>query len=165
VSAAPAPKQQWITDELRYVLRRLRLPGVRVLTATAVRLNNGDGLIPDIVVTTADLLAFPRGLPVDVVHTVIEVVSPSNALVDRAYKREMYAEAGIPCYWRVEIEPWRGHEGPYPVVVVRMRDEAGWRTVEAPAGTATVLPLGVGRGPDGKAAVIDVELDPAVLLP
>ena len=165
VSAAPAPKHQYACDELRHLLRAVRPPGVHVLTGTAVRLNNGDGPIPDVVVTTADLLASPRGLSVDEVHTVIEVVSPSNALVDRAFKREIYADAGVPCYWRVEIDPWRGHGGPYPVIVVRVREGDDWRTVEAAAGAAASLPIAVGRAADGKVAVVDIELDPAVLLP
>jgi Uma2 family endonuclease len=165
VSAAPAPKHQWIADELRYVLRGLHLPGVRALTGTAVRLPNGDGPIPDIVVTTADVIASSRGLPANEVHTVIEVVSPSNAMVDRAYKREVYAEAGIPCYWRVEVDPWRGHGGPFPLIVARLRETGDWLTVEAPAGVETKLPLAVGRADDGTATAVHVEIDPAVLLP
>ena len=34
----------------------------------------------------------------------VEVVSPSTASIDRAVKPVMYAEAGIPGYWRVELQ-------------------------------------------------------------
>jgi Uma2 family endonuclease len=165
VSAAPAPKHQYIADALCRELWRIRPAGVQVVTATAVRLRNGDGPIPDVVVTTADLWSSSRGLPVDEVHTVIEVVSPSNALIDRAYKREMYAETGIPCYWRVEIDPWRGHDGPYPLIVARLRGDSDWVTVEAAAGSETKLPLAVGRVEDGTIVVVEVALDPMTLLP
>jgi len=100
-------------------------------------------------------------LPCDVVHTVVEVVSPSNALIDRAYKRELYAEAGIPCHWRVELNPWRAYQGPLPLIVVRLRDGDGWRTIEAAAGATAALPLAVGRSDQD---TIDVRLDPAVLV-
>jgi len=92
-------------------------------------------------------------------------VAHGGAVYQAAYKREMYAEVGIPCYWRVEIDPWRGHDDPYPLIVARLRDGDGWRTVEAPAGEVTSLPLGVGRGVDGELAVVEVKLDPSVLLP
>lgn len=36
---------------------------------------------------------------------VVEVVSPSTKTQDRVTKPVQYAEAGIPCYWRVETKP------------------------------------------------------------
>ena len=41
----------------------------------------------------------------------VEVVSPSTVSIDRAVKPVMYAEAGIPVYWRVEL-----HDTPKIVV-------------------------------------------------
>jgi Uma2 family endonuclease len=35
---------------------------------------------------------------------VVEVVSPSTTAIDRAVKPAMYADAGIPVYWRVELQ-------------------------------------------------------------
>jgi hypothetical protein len=37
------------------------------------------------------------------VTAVVEIVSPSTVSIDRAVKPAMYAEAGIPVYWRVEL--------------------------------------------------------------
>jgi Uma2 family endonuclease len=138
--------------------------GVRAITAAAMRMPGGDGVVPDIVVTTADLKASLGALEVDDVHTIVEVVSPSNALVDRADKRELYAEAGIPCHWRVELEPWRGYSGPLPLVVVRLRAADGWHTTEAAAGAVAQLPLAVGRANALEAHTIVVKFDPAALV-
>jgi hypothetical protein len=42
-------------------------------------------------------------VPSDAVLAVVEIVSPSTVSIDRAVKPAMYAEAGIPVYWRVEL--------------------------------------------------------------
>jgi Uma2 family endonuclease len=95
------------------------------------------------------------------VHTVIEVVSPSNASDDRFKKPGLYAAAGIPCHWRVELQPWREHLGPVPAIVVRLLgDDGEWHTTVHPAGTAELLPLAIGRGSN----LLAVEHDPAVLV-
>jgi Uma2 family endonuclease len=51
---------------------------------------------------------------------VVEVVSPSNPTDDRGKNTGLYASAGIPCYWRVELSAWREHLGPMPAIVVRV---------------------------------------------
>jgi Uma2 family endonuclease len=38
------------------------------------------------------------------VLAVVEIVSPSAQAIDRAIKPGMYAAAGIPTYWRVELD-------------------------------------------------------------
>jgi len=43
-------------------------------------------------------------IPAEAVLAVVEVVSPSTVSIDRAIKPAMYAEAGIPIYWRVELQ-------------------------------------------------------------
>ncbi len=50
-------------------------------------------------------------LPCEAVVAVVEIVSPSTVSMDRAIKPLMYAEAGIPVYWRVELQ------GPAKIVV------------------------------------------------
>jgi len=39
------------------------------------------------------------------VRLVVEIVSPGSRATDRAIKPELYAEAGIPAYWRLELTP------------------------------------------------------------
>ncbi len=160
VSPAPAPIHQVVADALgRALWPAVRPHGATAVTGVAVRVSEEDGPIPDLTVTTADLLRFTGALPSEAVHTVVEVVSPSTRLIDRAYKRDLYAEAGIPCYWRVEPKRIRGYDGPVPLIVVRLCHGDGWRTVEAAAGQVAALPLAV--GPDTR---ITVEFDPAVLV-
>jgi Uma2 family endonuclease len=165
VSPWPTPLHQLVAQELKHVFRTAVPEGVWVLNDVAVQLPDGDGPVPDVVVSSVHPAVCRLWFPVDHVHTVVEVVSPSNAKTDRLYKPALYAEAGIPCYWRVELERWRGYKGELPLVVVRVRDSDGWRTVEAAAGDVTELPLAVGRaGRDTPAPTVQVNLDPLDLL-
>ncbi|MHB8339839.1 MAG: Uma2 family endonuclease [Mycobacteriales bacterium] len=87
--------------------------------------------MPDVVVADAD--AVYRGLrhlaPADVL-VVVEVVFGSSGPADRRWKPEAYAEAGVGCYWRVELA---GPPGPEVMVyglqpggyVMRARGSAG----------------------------------------
>ena len=157
----PTPEHNYGLAQLLRRFADLVPPGFEVLPDTAVRLPNGDGPIPDLLVTSAAKLAdHPKGLPADLVHTVVEVVSPSNAFMDRRTKTELYAEAGIPCYWRVEQRPWKEHAGPCPAIVVRLRDDDGrWQQRIAAAGTESGLPVVI----DADGTVVSVKLDPAAL--
>jgi Uma2 family endonuclease len=158
VSPAAGYDQQLAADALGRLLWPLIRPrGLRATTNIAVRLANDDGPIPDLTVT--DTPPARGAVLAEHVYTVVEVVSPSSMLMDRATKRELYAEAGIPCYWRVELHPWRAYQGPLPLIVVRLRDGDGWQTIEAAAGTIAELPLAV-----GPTETILVKLDPADLV-
>ncbi|TMM36588.1 MAG: Uma2 family endonuclease [Actinobacteria bacterium] len=113
VSPPPTTAHNSIYAELFRVFLSTLPKEVRILTNNAIRLPNGDGPIPDLLVCTAARpAAYPKGLPAAHVHTVVEVVSPSNARTDRVTKTRVYAEAGIPCYWRIEQRPWKEHLGP-----------------------------------------------------
>jgi Uma2 family endonuclease len=162
VSPAPAPVHNGAIERLlRLFISQLPV-APRLLSNTAVRLPKGDGPVPDLLVTSAeDLAEHPRGLPAALTHTVVEVVSPSNAVTDRLTKAELYAEAGIPCYWRVEQRPWKEHFGPVPAIVVRLRGENDeWQQTIAPAGLVSELPVVV----DGAGTIVTVKIDPADLV-
>jgi Uma2 family endonuclease len=77
-----------------------------VLEAVNVILPGGKLLVPDIVVVAAEAAdrATAR-LAHDAVMAVVEIVSPSTQAIDRAIKPGVYAAAGIPTYWRVELDP------------------------------------------------------------
>ena len=60
---------------------------------------------PDVVVLPADL-AYRTGGPLKPAEVLlaVEVVSPSSRRLDRLLKPAVLAEAGVPAYWRVELE-------------------------------------------------------------
>lgn len=66
-----------------------------------------DGLVPDVAVLRA-VRQSPRrqiGVAASDIALVVEIVSPTSRRRDRLLKPEVYAEAGIPAFWRVELEP------------------------------------------------------------
>lgn len=158
---APSPTfaHNLAADRIRGILMPQLPNDVDAVTAVAVRMPNGDGPIPDLVITTADP-AEPKGLPIKAVHTVVEVVSPSSTKTDRQFKTELYGSAGIPCYWRVELRGWKDHLGPVPAVVVRFFDRRLTTEHLFAAGEEHEIPLVIGPGMQ----VITVLFDPAVLV-
>lgn len=137
--------------------------GAQVRGGVVVRLPDGDGPVPDLVVSpTVSRPDVPMIAAVDV-YTAVEVVSADGRFIDRVWKREAYARSGIGCYWRVELDAWPGYRGPLPVVVVRLREGAGWREILAPAGSLHALPVACARGAGGPGGTVPVRLDPASL--
>ncbi|MFC8720823.1 Uma2 family endonuclease [Kitasatospora sp. NPDC057198] len=66
-----------------------------------------DGLlIPDLVVADAAAAAEAGAtLHADDVVVAIEIASPSTRVIDRRTKPGLYAAAGIPHYWRLDLDP------------------------------------------------------------
>jgi Uma2 family endonuclease len=78
-------------------------PQLSVTQAVEVRVNKRRSLIPDVLVTTYDAAA--RGSSKFAPHEValvVEIVSPGSQTLDRFAKPALYAEAGIPYFWRIE---------------------------------------------------------------
>jgi Uma2 family endonuclease len=160
VSSAAQPRHNLAADRLRTLVAAALPPDAEVIRNSAVRLPNGDGPTPDLLITTADPEETLRGIPAALVHTVVEVVSPPSTTASRVTKKWLYTAAGIPCYWRVELRPWWEHLCPVPAIVVRMLGEDGdWRTTLHPAGEPAALPLMIGRR-----NLLTIELDPATLV-
>ncbi len=161
VTPPATPEHNRAADRLGRLIDPLLTHDAEVITASAVRMPDGDGLVPDLMVTTADLEEFPRGVPAELVHSVIEVVSPSNSSDDRVKKSRLYAKARIPCYWRLELRAWKEHFGPVPAVVVSLLgDDGEWESNIYEAGRSHKLPLVI----DINRTMIHVEMDPAVLM-
>lgn len=104
------------------MLRSLAPRSLRVVREMTVVLDRHNRPEPDVSVLRADAMgeavqetAYQR----EDVHLAIEVVSPESAVRDRKRKPLLYAEAGIPHFWRVE----QG-EGRRPVVYVYELDPA-----------------------------------------
>jgi len=61
--------------------------------------------VPDLVVVYRDAAFHDNGYDPGGVLLAVEVVSPSSVTLDRITKPAVYAEQGIPFYWRIEAEP------------------------------------------------------------
>lgn len=103
VNGAPASKHQRAGDRLARLLDdAVAAKGMEAITAVGVRVSEGIGYIPDVVVTTE----FVDTVSVEVskVALVVEIVSPSTEKSDRLEKPAAFAAAGLPAYWRVELD-------------------------------------------------------------
>jgi Uma2 family endonuclease len=93
------------TSLLEFVLRQLVPPDLRVRREMTITLGPRQRLEPDVLVVRAegDKGGFGQTTyrPADVV-LVVEVVSPDSEVRDRERKPQLYAQAGIPHFWRVE---------------------------------------------------------------
>ncbi len=79
---------------------------VEVLEAVNVEIPGERLTTPDIAVVDGRVAdTDPVRYPSSAVRLVVEIVSPGSRPTDRAIKPELYAEAGIPAYWRLELQP------------------------------------------------------------
>ena len=150
VNPPPAVPHQSVSLRLAGALQAAATPQFLVVEAVGVRLPDATVFVPDVLVVSRDVgLANRSGiLDPGAVALVVEIVSPGSRTADRITKPALYARAGIPWFWRVELE-----DGP---AVFAYRLEEG-RYV--PAGSA---------GPAERLAVTEpfaVSLNPADLLP
>lgn len=106
VTPPPSPKHQLVSGRLAVFLRDSAPAGSDVVEAVGIRLGTGRVLVPDVVVAASSALLEdkPTIAPGDV-SLVVEVVSPSNASMDRVFKPQLYAAAGIRWMWRAELGP------------------------------------------------------------
>jgi Uma2 family endonuclease len=130
VSPAPPMRHQIAGDRLADALLAAAPDGVEVVTATAVDISatspalGPQAPVPDIVVAGPPVWDRPGPyvLPPDVL-LLVEVESPRTSR-DRILKPALYAAAGIPAYWRVELDGPRT-----PAVVVHALDDGVYREV------------------------------------
>jgi Uma2 family endonuclease len=81
-------------------------PEYDVTQAVEIRISSRRSLTPDVLVVTAEAARRnPSHFQPDEVVLAIEIVSPGSKIMDRITKPAMFAEAGIPLYWRIETEP------------------------------------------------------------
>ena len=82
-----------------------RLPGEwRVVVEPGVHFDRRNYRQPDVVVYDAAALARDRIEPPDV-RLAVEIMSPGSVSTDRVAKPAQYAAAGIPHFWRLELDP------------------------------------------------------------
>ncbi|MFE3546061.1 Uma2 family endonuclease [Nocardia sp. NPDC059177] len=107
VNVAPKPMHQWLIKRLTQVLDAA-VPVDRVVLDGVGTLIGDDEPIPDLMVVTGAIDWQGRGIPAGQVELAVEVVSKSTTLQDRLVKPVLYAQAGIPTYWRFEINSFKG---------------------------------------------------------
>lgn len=109
VSPLAVVSHQRVTRNTARALERAAPRGFEVFEGLNVRTVPGTILIPDVVVLSIEGL---DGKVVDPEHValVAEVTSPSNSWFDRRVKRELYADAGIATYLRIDL-----HRGVDPI--------------------------------------------------
>ncbi|MEU3455721.1 Uma2 family endonuclease [Micromonospora sp. NPDC006766] len=96
-----------LADDIRMAMRQVAPDGWRVIREIGVRVPAGN-LIPDITVLKPSAPQDGMWAEPGDIALVVEVESPNSRRHDRFTKPGLYAEAGIPFYWRVE----RGDFGP-----------------------------------------------------
>jgi Uma2 family endonuclease len=129
VSPRPRLLHQEVSTELTVQLRAACPPELRVIPEPAVMLDQLTEFDPDIVVVHQDhiddtKLAEPPLL-------IVEVRSPSTALIDLNRKKAAYQEFGVPSYWIVN--PDRDN----PELIVFELGEKGYEQVARVAGGAS----------------------------
>jgi Uma2 family endonuclease len=108
MSPAPSWDHQIVSSELHGQIKAaLSRSGAPFISAEAVNVTGESRLfIPDIAIV--DRAAVQRGtlaVPLEAVLLLVEIVSPFNRSTDRILKPALYAQAKVPAYWRVELEP------------------------------------------------------------
>jgi Uma2 family endonuclease len=125
VSPSPTSLHQLVSARLSRALEDETPPEFEVLATPGVQIRLSY-LEPDIAVVPAEAAAANlKNFRPEHLRLVVEIVSPSNAGFDRREKPLRYAEAGIPHFWRVELD---GDRSPY--VVRHGLDESGTKYVE-----------------------------------
>ncbi|HET9188893.1 MAG TPA: Uma2 family endonuclease [Acidothermaceae bacterium] len=122
---------------------------VEVLEAMNVEIPGERLTIPDIAVVDANASdANTTRFQPSQVLLAVEIVSPSSKAADRAIKPDLYAEAAIPAYWRLELDPEPRLFG------FELRGDRYHQVTDVPAGERRAITAGG----------ISVELDPGELI-
>lgn len=107
VSPSAGYGHQRLSFQLCYALGVAAPAGLEVLEAINVRIAPSRILIPDLAVVNTPGVDRTVAEPAEVA-LIVEITSPGNAVIDRAIKPQLYAQAGIPYYLRIEL----GEAGP-----------------------------------------------------
>ncbi len=120
VSPSPSNLHQMLATRLAAALEAVAPEPFAVAVAVEVRFGRQLTRIPDLMVVRSDEPGRHWFAPAEVVAA-IEVESPGNHVEDRTTKPALYAQFGIPHYWRLEPAPLRvttyrrGHGDAYVV--------------------------------------------------
>jgi Uma2 family endonuclease len=105
VSPSPTNDHQTIAMLLAAALHRQCPPTFAMTEGVEVQLSPRRSFIPDVLVVTYEAAARrPRRFAPREVVLAVEIVSPTSESMDRFMKPALFAQAGVPCYWRIESE-------------------------------------------------------------
>jgi Uma2 family endonuclease len=108
IAPAPdGPHQDAVLHIAHYLLMHIEFAGLGKVRVAPfdVQLSPKDVFQPDVfVVLNAHLGRMQKKKMIGAPDLVVEVASPSTALLDRVSKYERYAEAGVQEYWIVNVE-------------------------------------------------------------
>ena len=101
VTPGPNTRHQQVASRLFRVLVEHLLPSQEILIEAELHISDDTVKRPDVQVVDQRLIGGQRimGTPA----LVVEIASASTAVLDRTEKRVVYAEAGIPAYWLVDL--------------------------------------------------------------
>jgi Uma2 family endonuclease len=105
VSPRPTTVHQFVAMRLAVALDKACPEGLSVLAEPAVQLDPLTELDPDLVVVHLDDVGDAKFTAPPLL--VVEVRSPSTALIDLSRKKAAYQRFGVPSYWIVNPEPAR----------------------------------------------------------
>jgi Uma2 family endonuclease len=106
VSPSPTTNHQVIVNRLMTALDVVCPAHLYVTQGVEIRINLRRSLTPDVLVVRAEAVrGNPSHFPPDQVLLAVEIVSPGSKKMDRVRKPSLYAEARIPCFWRIETDP------------------------------------------------------------
>jgi Uma2 family endonuclease len=105
VTPSPSDEHQEAGNVLWALLRAAAPPGLRATTAVGVVVADDTFLIPDVLVVRGERPRKSGDFPAADVLLAVEVVSRFTRSMDSWYKPRFYAQAGIPSYWRLELDP------------------------------------------------------------
>ncbi len=126
--------------ELHLALRTSTPPDLHVVQGLGVIVAEDQRPIPDLVVVRSGNRALSN-VPAELVVLTAEIVSRSSRSDDRFRKPGLYAQAGIPCYLRVELDP--PHVVAYRLGADGVYEEAGRAEVGEVLKLAEPFPIAI----------------------
>jgi Uma2 family endonuclease len=105
VSPRPTTGHQRVGFRLAYVLEAACPEGLMVVPEPALQITRKTELVPDIVVVRTDQVGGAKFTEPPLL--VVEVRSPSTALIDLNRKKGAYEKFGVSSYWIVNPDPER----------------------------------------------------------
>jgi Uma2 family endonuclease len=102
---SPSASHQVVTMRLMVALDNVAPVGFHVTQGVQVRLTPETVLIPDVLITSGEDPPGDRtSFAASEVTAAIEVVTERSRALDEVMKPALYAKAGIPFYWMIELD-------------------------------------------------------------